>query len=254
LTTILLSCHSIYYIKDTFRTLEKNVDRPVEARFPSNTVALPSDKPFEWKLPEADIADLLPSPPRWIDITEDFALRDINHVSVTDPKLFAGSDRLDIDLRLLGEEHYSFPLPGAKLLSPFGGRRKSHAGVDLKTFANDSIRAAFDGIVRMAKEYAGYGNVIVVRHYNGLETLYSHNSKHLVKQGSLVKAGQPIALVGRTGRATTEHLHFETRVNGRPFNPEYVFDLMEERLHDNILVCVWRENRMEVSAVRHFPS
>jgi len=91
--------------------------------------------------------------------------------------------------------------------------------------------SAFDGIVRLAKPYYAYGNVIVVRHYNGLETVYSHNSKNLVKPGDYVKAGQPIALTGRTGRATTEHLHFEVRVNGQHFNPNLVFDLQERKLN-----------------------
>lgn len=79
------------------------------------------------------------------------------------------------------DEDYAFPLPGAKVISPYAGRRRHHSGVDLKTCANDTIVAAFDGIVRMAKPYAAYGNVVVIRHYNGLETVYSHNSKIWLK-------------------------------------------------------------------------
>ena len=114
-----------------------------------------------------------------------------------------------------------YPLPGAKVISPYhnnrGGHR--HTGVDLKTCPNDPIYAVFDGVVTMSKNYYGYGNCIIIKHDNGMETLYSHNSKNLVKEGDCVKCGQQIALTGRTGRATTEHLHFELRKNGKPQNP-----------------------------------
>ena len=111
---------------------------------------------------------------------------------------------------------WCYPLPGAKVISPYGGRGgRQHTGTDLKTKANDNIFAAFDGEVVFSAKYAGYGNLIRIKHPNGLETYYSHNSKNMVKVGDYVKAGQVIALTGRTGRATTEHLHFETRVNGK---------------------------------------
>ena len=89
----------------------------------------------------------------------------------------ADENSMLIDLSLIQKEDYAFPLPGAKVISPYAGRRKHHSGVDLKTCANDTIVSAFDGIVRLAKPYYAYGNVIVVRHYNGLETVYSHTPK-----------------------------------------------------------------------------
>lgn len=120
---------------------------------------------------------------------------------------------------------WCYPLADAKVISPYGRRGgRGHTGVDLKTKPNDDIRAAFDGEVTYAGVYYGYGNLIRIRHDNGLETYYSHNSKNLVKAGDWVKAGQVIALTGRTGRATTEHLHFETRVNGQHINPNTYFD------------------------------
>lgn len=118
---------------------------------------------------------------------------------------------------------WCYPLPGAKVISPYGGRRH-HSGTDIKTKANDNILAAFDGEVVFSGKYYGYGNLIRIKHENGLETYYSHNSKNLVKVGDMVKAGQIIALTGRTGRATTEHLHFETRVNGKHVNSNKYFD------------------------------
>lgn len=119
-----------------------------------------------------------------------------------------------------------FPLPGAKVISPYGKRSgRTHSGVDLKTKPGDKIYAAFEGEVIFSDVYHGYGNYIRIKHPNGLETCYSHNSKNLVKKGDYVKAGQVIALVGQTGRATTPHLHFEVRINGKTRNPANYFDL-----------------------------
>ena len=122
-------------------------------------------------------------------------------------------------------KHWCFPLPGAKVTSPYGKRgKRNHSGVDIKTKDRDSIYAAFDGEVVFSKPYHGYGNLVRIKHANGLETYYSHNSENLVKEGQHVKAGQVIALVGQTGRATTPHLHFEIRVNGKTRNPADYFD------------------------------
>lgn len=121
--------------------------------------------------------------------------------------------------------NWCYPLPGAKVISAYGSRGgRSHSGTDLKTKPNDNILAAFDGEVVFSGPYSGYGNLIRIKHDNGLETYYSHNSKNLVKVGDHVKAGDVIALTGRTGRATTEHLHFETRINGQSVNSARFFD------------------------------
>ena len=118
-----------------------------------------------------------------------------------------------------------YPLPGAKVISAYGRRGgRPHTGVDIKTVPNDNILAAFDGEVIMSQKYAAYGNLIKIRHENGLETWYSHNSKNLVNVGDKVKAGQVIALTGQTGRATTPHLHFELHVKGNRVNPSMLFD------------------------------
>lgn len=122
-------------------------------------------------------------------------------------------------------EQAFYPLPNAKVISPYGKRGgRMHSGVDIKTKPNDDILAAFDGEVTMSQRYAAYGNLIKIRHKNGLETWYSHNSKNLVCVGDKVKAGQVIALTGQTGRASTAHLHFELRLNGRVVNPLILFD------------------------------
>lgn len=169
-----------------------------------------------------------------------------NHIRIHTPGLFDGKSRLEIPLELLADSGSCFPLPGAKVISPFGGRR-GHSGADIKTKANDTIRAAFDGVVRMSKSYGAYGKVIVIRHPNGLETVYSHNVKNMVESGDTVKAGQFIALTGRTGRATTEHLHFEVRVNGQAINPSLVFDMNGYTLKRHTLVCVRSGNKVKVT-------
>ena len=223
-----------------------------KAVYPSSSIELPKVS-FDFYVPDILLADMEEPELPFYDICETFCARDINHVASKDSRLFTTDDILLIDLWRLQRQNYSFPLRGAKMISPYMGRRKNHSGVDLKTFAGDTIRAAFDGVVRMAKGYAAYGNVIVIRHYNGLETVYSHNSKHLVKQGDKVKASQPIALTGRTGRASTEHLHFETRINGQHFNPELIFDMKTEALKDNSLYCILNNGRLNISSVDAFP-
>ncbi len=119
---------------------------------------------------------------------------------------------------------FVFPIEGM-MLSPFGKRgRRVHSGVDIKLEAGDPVGAAFDGVVRMARNYSGYGNCVVIRHYNGLETLYGHLSKIKVKVNEPVKAGDIIGLGGRTGRASCNHLHFETRFQGKAFNPKQLIN------------------------------
>ncbi|MBD9246757.1 MAG: M23 family metallopeptidase [Prevotella sp.] len=149
-------------------------------------------------------------------------------------ELFAKSNTFKWNLEKMREEAWAYPLPGAKVISPYGGKRR-HSGVDLKTKPNDEIHAAFDGVVMRSGPHYGYGNCIVIRHSNGLETLYSHQSRNLVKVGDKVKAGQVIGLTGRTGRATTEHLHFETHFKGRRFNPNLIFDHNSKQLQKSTI-------------------
>jgi murein DD-endopeptidase MepM/ murein hydrolase activator NlpD len=119
---------------------------------------------------------------------------------------------------------FVFPVEG-QFLSPFGYRgRRVHTGIDIKLEAGDPVSVAFDGVVRMARYYSGYGNCVVVRHYNGLETLYGHLSKIKVGVNQQVKAGDIIGLGGHTGRASCNHLHFETRFQGKAFNPRQMIN------------------------------
>lgn len=129
-----------------------------------------------------------------------------------------------------------FAMPHAGYVtSPYGYRRRfrrMHKGIDLKVHIGDTIRAAFDGKVRLTNfERRGYGNYVIIRHPNELETVYGHLSKFLVEPDQYVKAGDPIALGGNTGRSTGPHLHFETRFMGLPINPAAIFDFANQTVH-----------------------
>lgn len=115
------------------------------------------------------------------------------------------------------------PLLG-KVISPYGKRGgRTHTGVDVKLKRGDTVRAALKGVVQLAKTYSGYGKLVILTHPEGYETYYAHLSKCLVSKGDTVFAGQTVGLGGRTGRATTDHLHFEVRKNGVAQNPEQYF-------------------------------
>lgn len=123
------------------------------------------------------------------------------------------------------------------LTSDFGFRRyRHHYGVDLKVHTGDTIVSSFDGMVRICKYSRSYGNYVVVRHYNGLETIYAHLSKSLVSLNQVVKAGEPLGLGGNTGRSTGPHLHYEIRYLGQCINPHDIIDfdnyaLKKDTLH-----------------------
>lgn len=129
-------------------------------------------------------------------------------------------DEVDIDV-----SHFHAPIEG-RINSPYGWRRRRmHKGTDIKLYTGDTVRAAFSGRVRIKKfDRRGYGYYLVLRHSNGLETVYGHLSRFLVNQDDLVRAGEPIALGGSTGRSTGPHLHFETRYMGIAIDPAKIID------------------------------
>lgn len=130
-------------------------------------------------------------------------------------------DSFKINLR-----NFCMPTTSRLITSNFGPRwGRMHKGIDLKVYTGDTIRAAFTGKVRIVRyEARGYGNYVVIRHDNGLETIYGHLSKHLVRENQNIRAGEPIGLGGNTGRSTGSHLHFETRLCGVALNPALFFD------------------------------
>jgi murein DD-endopeptidase MepM/ murein hydrolase activator NlpD len=160
-------------------------------------------------------------------------------------KLFPEKDKLKltgdtiINLTLEGctQGIYFHPCNGP-ITSNFGWRDSTqHNGIDIDLNKGDKVSAAFNGMVRLARRYGGFGNVIIIRHYNGLETVYGHLSKIKVKPGQVVVAGQVIGLGGSTGHSTGSHLHFEVRLKGVPINPKYLISFSEQKLFcDDLIV------------------
>ena len=130
---------------------------------------------------------------------------------------------------------FCMPTTSRVLTSNFGARwGRQHKGLDIKVYIGDTIRAAFDGKVRVVRyEGRGYGKYVVIRHDNGLETYYAHLSKQLVTEDQDVRAGEPIGLGGNTGRSTGSHLHFETRICGVALNPALMFDFRNQDVVDD---------------------
>ena len=159
---------------------------------------------------------------------------------------FAKTDEVTINFKKYKSKEWHYPLEDAKVISPFGGKRPNHKGTDLKTKAKDKVKAAFEGVVTFSGQMSGYGNVVFVSHPSGLETRYAHNSKNIVKKGEKVKAGDVLALEGKTGNATTEHVHFETRIGGQAFDSELIFNHKKNELRDVKLTAKKRNGTIEV--------
>lgn len=148
---------------------------------------------------------------------------DFNNSSVHNYKGAVVPDSFRIDMR-----HFCMPTPSRQVTSGYGYRpafRRVHKGLDIKVYIGDTIKAAFSGKVRIVDyERGGYGNYVVMRHNNGLETVYGHLSKQLVEENQTVKAGEPIGLGGNTGISTGSHLHFECLFLGKAIDPALLFD------------------------------
>ena len=157
-------------------------------------------------------------------------------------------EHFNIDLR-----HFCMPTTSRVITSNFGSRwGRQHKGLDIKVYIGDTIRAAFSGKVRIVRyEGGGYGKYIVIRHNNGLETIYGHLSKQLVEENQTVRAGEVIGLGGNTGRSTGSHLHFETRLCGVALNPALMFDFRNQDVTgDTYLFRKESYNRESLAATR----
>lgn len=165
--------------------------------------------------------------------------------SVKHCKHVAIPDSFNIDMR-----GFCMPTTHTRITSRFGPRhRRMHYGLDVKVYTGDTIRAAFGGRVRMARyQRRGYGHYIVIRHDNGLETIYGHLSRRIAKQDEYVKAGDVIGLGGNTGRSTGSHLHFECRFLGVAINPEKLFDFP----HQDVVADTYSfKKKKSLAAVRY---
>ena len=141
-----------------------------------------------------------------------------------------GDTSVTLNLQAFGHNNYINPFNGP-ITSGFGWRDSvQHKGIDIDLNKGDKVVSAFDGMVRVARCYGGFGNVVIVRHYNGLETVYAHLSKLKVKPGQVISAGELIGLGGSTGHSTGSHLHFEVRFKGVPINPKYLISFADGKL------------------------
>lgn len=176
----------------------------------------------------------------WVKVAGYYSIWDTR--SVNPYRVDGRSYRDSLKLKLTDpprQRFASMPLVSTPITSGFAFRGyRWHYGMDLDLETGDSVKTVFDGVVRInAWDGGGYGNYILVRHYNGLETIYGHMSKALVPVGTFVKAGQLIGYGGSTGRSTGSHLHFEVRYQGNPINPALVYDFPDYKLRkDNFTI------------------
>ena len=144
----------------------------------------------------------------------------------------------EVDLLLVDSLHgYHYPIKGIVRSGYKFRKKRDHKGTDIPLTVGDPIYAAFDGKVRVVmttRNTGGYGNLVVIRHPNGLETYYGHLSKHNVQENDIVKAGEIIGYGGSTGRSTGPHLHFEARYMGQPFDPERIINFNTGELRDTL--------------------
>ncbi|WP_317043655.1 M23 family metallopeptidase [Hymenobacter glacialis] len=176
----------------------------------------------------------------WVKVAGYYSIWDTH--SVNPYRVDGRSYRDSLKLQLVDEPRQRYakmPLVTTPVTSAFAFRGyRWHYGMDLDLATGDSVKSAYDGVVRIsAWDGGGYGNYVLVRHYNGLETIYGHMSKSLVKVGTFVKAGQLIGYGGSTGRSTGSHLHFEVRYQGNPIDPALIYDFPGYKLRqDNFTI------------------
>ncbi len=175
----------------------------------------------------------------WVTMAEYYSVWNTEYVNPYNIDINKFDDTVVIKLYDTTRAHCWFPpLDNIILTSEFGPRwGRWHHGSDIDVEIGDPVYAVFDGIVRISQYGGGYGKHIVLRHHNGLETVYGHLNKLYLKVGDVVTAGQQIGEAGNTGRSTGPHLHFEIRYQGYAFNPRYVFDLAcAEIVHDSLWI------------------
>jgi murein DD-endopeptidase MepM/ murein hydrolase activator NlpD len=165
-----------------------------------------------------------------------FTLWDTGRVHNVEPKWDALGDSIVLPLLITPQQKYIHPFHGP-VTSKYGPRRgRFHYGTDVNLNDGDTVVAAFDGFVRFAGVAGGYGNVVVIRHFNGLETLYAHLQDIHVQVDRLIFAGDIIGLGGRTGRSYGAHLHYEIRFRGVALNPQDVVDFEKFALKSDTLI------------------
>ena len=183
------------------------------------------------------------------DMPEEYDIWSNSHINPYQVNLADMKDTVLIDL-----SGY-YPPSQKYITSNFGFRKwRFHYGIDLKVHKGDSVYNAFDGVVRITQRARGYGYFVLVRHNNGLETLYAHLNKITVKPGDTIKSGIPLGLGGSTGRSTGYHLHFEVRYLGNPINPSDIIDFENPGIRNQILALNAQhfEYKKEIDKIRYW--
>lgn len=175
-----------------------------------------------------------------------FLFNELNAGETFDPEKM--TDSIPVYLISPWSNCYTFPLAQSKINSDFGWRRsRFHSGIDLDLEIGDAVVASFDGIVKKADYTSGYGNLVVVKHFNGLETYYAHLSKLMVKEGDTLTAGEELGLGGSTGRSTGPHLHYEIRYRGAAIDPKNIVNFKDENIKSDLFYLKKEHFRPAVS-------
>ena len=183
---------------------------------PDTRIILFTNNTWEYYRPTMGLYDELPVYSEYWDTTQIFSYKSVALADLPDK----------IDLCLINTlEEYHTPIKGV-VRSPYGVRgRRNHNGVDIPLRTGDPIYATFEGKIRYSKyNTGGYGNLVIIRHKNGLETWYGHLTRSNVQENEYVKAGQVIGYGGNTGRSTGPHLHYEVRYFDQTFDPQFLIN------------------------------
>ncbi len=183
------------------------------------------------------------------DLPEEYDIWSNTSINPYNVSLVGMKDTVKIDIS-------GYYPPSVKhVTSNWGFRKwKFHYGIDLKVHRGDTVRCAFDGTVRITRRDRGYGYFVVVRHDNGLETLYGHLNKILVKNDQKIKAGEAVGMGGNTGRSTGYHLHLEFRYLGNPINPNDIVNFADHTVMSPVLVITSKTfaYRGEIDKIRYW--
>ena len=236
-----------YTAPDTTTIIEEEIEGGEEGSDAEKSIFSPEKKPTIVSEDTSDLADgelsivevdeeVKFNDSTWVKIAEYYSIWDSKAVNPyrIDATKFKDTVNLSLFDSTKGRNWHP-PLRNSIINSDFGLRwSRFHYGVDLDLNVGDSVFATFDGVVRISKfDKNGYGNYVLLRHYNSLETLYGHLTKQNVSAGQYVKSGDLIGFGGSTGRSTGPHLHFEVRFEGNAIDPEHVFDFEKNLVWDD---------------------
>ena len=237
--------------KDEFEDFESEMPK---TRFTSQfepqkevnlTIAEDTSSIDEGETTVAEIVDSMQVGDDWVQVSDYYAIWDSKTIDPYNLNPLEFEDNIDLRLYEPAKGRFwNLPSNETKITSQFGPRwGRWHEGMDIDLNTGDPVYSTYDGIVRVtAYDGNGYGRFVLVRHYNGLETLYGHLSKITTEVGQLVKAGDMLGLGGNTGRSYGDHLHYENRYEGNPFSPAWIWDFPQQKIvseHFMISPRVW---------------